>query len=673
MILIGFNGSFEMPFCNSSDLGIYSCHDSAAILVKDGQIEHAIEEERLNRIKHTNKFPILSINALLRQAGISLKDIDCLCYAFSDEGQSNIEAYKQSLYLHKEYSDCRSKIASNLTKNQPKILEQLKERIYFVPHHLSHAASSFYFSGFDSCLIAVFDGNGDGLSGLIISCDNGKFKIHKKLAEAASIGHFYANLILPLGYCRFDEYKVMGLAPYGDPDIYKNVFSNFYTLLPNGEYTINYDEVVKANSLMPIRKRGQEFQQSHKDWAASLQQATEDIVMHVLKHFREDLGYRNLCLAGGVAQNCTLNGKVAYSKLFDNVYVPAASHDAGAALGSALYMYYEKETNKKHHRKVSFTPYIGSDLGHEDSVINEISSWTKFIYYEKSNNICIDAAKLLAQGKAVGWVQGRSEFGPRALGNRSILADPRPEKNKNIINAIIKKREAYRPFAPSILLEYVADFFEIPNGMHEFPFMTIILNVKDQWRKILGAVTHVDGTARLQTVSKEANEKYWGLIEEFRKITGIPILLNTSFNNNYEPIVDSIYDAIVCFLTTGLEFLIVGDVIIYKRVNFIEDILCLSPVLPIYSELTSMKSHSDFEKVETIYKISSNFCTFKEQRISFELFQILNGANRNLSIESLQRELGMNIENNSKIKSEILSLWEKRLIGMTPVNLTKGN
>jgi carbamoyltransferase len=253
-------------------------------------------------------------------------------------------------------------------------------------------------------------------------------------------------------------------------------------------------------------------------------------------------------MAGGVAHNCSLNGKILYSGLFDDIFVQPASHDAGGAIGAALYV---TKSEMKDGSSVKLDHvYWGTDVSESKIIVEELDRWNKFIDIKKSDNIVNDTAKLLAEGSVIGWVQGRSEFGPRALGNRSILADPRPPENKDIINKMVKKREAYRPFAPSVLEEHVEEYFVIPTSQKQFPFMNFVLKVKEEKQSILGAITHVDGTARIQTVSKASNPMYWNLINEFSKYTGVHILLNTSFNNNAEPIVDSVYDAIVCFLTT---------------------------------------------------------------------------------------------------------------------------
>src|SRR5262249_1296171 len=283
---------------------------------------------------------------------------------------------------------------------------------------------------------------------------------------------------------------------------------------------------------------------------ASLQETLEDIAFHTIRYYRQVTGQKRLCLAGGVAHNCTLNGKLLYSGLFDDVFIQPAAHDAGCALGSAMHAYLQAKGSLSRPRLDHV--FWGSDAGADDEIESTLSRWTELVEFEKVDNVAERAAQLLAGGSVIGWVQGRSEFGPRALGNRSILADPRPAENKRVINAMVKKREGYRPFAPSVPEEDAADIF-VPPPMKTAPFMIFVVDVREHQRALLGAVTHVNGSARVQTVSRSTNARYHRLLAEFKALTGVPVLLNTSFNNNAEPIVDSVEDAVVCYLTTGLH------------------------------------------------------------------------------------------------------------------------
>ena len=312
------------------------------------------------------------------------------------------------------------------------------------------------------------------------------------------------------------------------------------------------------------RAPGEPVEQVHKDTAAALQEALETIVFHILEFHQRKTGSRRLCLAGGVAHNCAANGKILRERLFDEAFVQPASHDGGLSLGAALHGYCFNGSDARPKRYAMRHAYLGPCCQVAE-IERELSLWQEYIDFKKSDRLADAVAEMMAEGTIVGWVQGRSEFGPRALGNRSIIADPRPAENKDIINAMIKKREAFRPFAPSVLEEEAEEYFELPPHQKQFPYMVFVVKVREQYRALLGAITHVDGTARIHTVDQHSNPKYWELIDAFRRKTGIPIVLNTSFNNNAEPIVNTARDALVCYLTTDLDVLVIGDYIVRKK------------------------------------------------------------------------------------------------------------
>ena len=547
-------------------------HDAAAVLVVDGKVVSAIEEERLNRIKHTDKFPVNAVKFVLEEQGIGFEDLDQVCYygvpAYFFAGEASIPLGE--------------KIQSILQAEFGCAIDEKK--LYFVHHHIAHAVSAYYMSGFERSLVLSIDGQGDEISGMVVDADGKKTEVLEKYPVKDSLGIYYLHVIHVLGYKQFDEYKVMGLAPYGDPSVYRDLFKNFYTLLPEGGYEIDLKQVKKLYLMFPRRRKGEPFNQDHKDIAAALQESLEEIVFHILRHYQKKYNHANLCLAGGVAHNCTLNGKILYSGLFKNVFVQPASHDAGCALGAALYRYHELNPEAEFERLSHL--YWGSRLQDNDALEQTLACWKDFLDYEKREHIGRKTAELMAAGAVVGWVQGQSEFGPRALGNRSIVADPRPPEHKDIINEMVKKREGYRPFAPSVLEERAADYYDLPCDSSHFSYMIFVVNVQKEKRSILGAVTHVDGTARIQTVSRQTNPRYWELIDEFRKITGVPVVLNTSFNNNAEPIVDSVDDAIVCFLTTKLNALVIGDYLIHKKEPDTAAIRQLVPYVPPHNVMT---------------------------------------------------------------------------------------
>lgn len=651
----------------------FALHDSAAVLLLDGRVVAAIEEERLNRIKHTNCFPVQSIKYCLDESRLSLTDVDYI--AINSAGHLMDVTAKRAFLANpnlKAPTDGRSFVASLFETN---FGVNVEAKIRFCKHHVAHAWSAFAPSGYDSSLILVLDGDGDDLSGMVLLAEGDKMT---KLAEygiGQSLGHFYAQMIALLGYQRFDEYKAMGLAPYGNPETYSRLFQEFYRLLPGGNFEIvdadtSTLRLIDAGILDQARRKGETLTQVHKDLAATLQATLEEIVLHVLKHYAHETKQKRLCFAGGVAHNCSLNGRILYSGLFDKVFVQPAAHDAGGAIGSAISVFRDESASQQPHKIEHL--YFGTDIDSlPETPGKTLSRWGEFLTFEKVDSVAQRTAQLLAEGSVVGWVQGRSEFGPRALGNRSILADPRPAFNKLLINKMVKKREAYRPFAPSVLEERLHEFFDVPPDRAEFPFMIFVLKVREQMRELLGAVTHVDGTARVQTVSRKDNPKYWELIHEFQKLTGIPILLNTSFNNNAEPIVDSVEDAIVCFLTTGLDYLVVGDYIAQKKETVADDAFeALVPSLPKSRKLVKRTGLGGSGQWETIYEFQgtmSNYFARRVINVSPEVFAMLMATDGNRTLATLFAEAGAPDANRrAQVREEMEDLWAKRIIILRP-------
>ena len=551
-----------------------------------------------------------------------------------------LNRYLQQNFKSAGFDNIKQVIADCLTTqfNQPVPVD----KINLVEHHIAHAASAYYPCGHDSALTLVIDALGDDASGMVLNCHGDEMEVLHRFDEKDSLGVFYLKVIKYMGYNLFDEYKAMGLAPYGDPSIYKDQFESFYQLLPDGRYQLFLDKIDSLQSILSPRKKHQPFNDIHKNIAASLQQTLENIVFHIVENFARQTGQRNLCMAGGVAHNSTLNGKLSSSGLFDDVFIQPAAHDAGCALGSAWYH------AKQLQPQVKIPPlkdvYWGKQA-QDDDILSCLEKWQDIISFSKMDNTCKQVAKLLADGKVIGWVQGRSEFGPRALGNRSILADPRPTQNKQRINYMIKEREGFRPFAPAVLSEQVERFFDTPKGQQHFPYMTHVFQVHQHAQNILGATTHVDGSSRVQTVDKEVNPKYWQLIAEFSHLTDVPVLLNTSFNNHAEPIVDSVEDAITCYLTTQLDLLVVGDYLIEKRQVTDDQWMQLNLTLPTHMRLNA----------EHGYTLQSNYHPYKTTEISANLYQLLQSQTSWQSITPVQDTV-----------KELLKLWSNRLIKLSP-------
>ncbi len=480
-----------------------------------------------------------------------------------------------------------------------------------------------------------------------------------------------------LGYQRFDEYKAMGLAPYGNPRTYEGLFQRMVRLQPEGRYALASEQ----ESLMMLmgepwllakaRRKGEPFSQEHKDFAAGLQQCLERVVQHVVGHFQRATGTRRLCLSGGVAHNCTLNGRLMRSGLFERIYIQPAAHDAGNALGAALNVL--REAGQPVPKVLMPHVFLGKAIGSADEIKARLAAWGSLIQAQKTASAPETAAELIAQGAVIAWVQGRSEFGPRALGNRSILADPRPAENKRIINAMVKKREAYRPFAPSVIEERLTDFFEVPPGADGAPFMILALPVRPEARAVLGAVTHVDGSARVQSVSRVDNPRYHALIEAFGRRTGVPVVLNTSFNNNAEPIVDSVDDAVTTFLTTGLHFLVIGDWLVRKAevVPESEILLDLVPSLDPSGKLLR-RTGANGKPQFCIESTASRYMAQTSTPVSPEVFQILLREDV-ASIRARCAALpinGVESPGAARIGAELFELWVSRVVRLLPAQAT---
>ncbi|MER9546954.1 carbamoyltransferase [Mesorhizobium sp. M0437] len=666
MLCLGISGGLDQVHENRFELRNAFMHDGAAVLVRDGRVIAAVEEERLNRMKHSNKLPIRSIQYCLSAAGVQLNDIDRVAlYASEPYANAMLEGMSAS---HPDILsiplDAKTLVQDLLTREFGTKLDS--SRISFVSHHQAHAVSAFAMSGFEQSLILAIDGSGDFQSGLLAVGSGTEITQLEAFPENNSLGLFYLETIRYLGYGLFDEYKVMGLAPYGDPAPYRELFEQFYELSANGGgYRVHLDRIGPALLRnIEVRRKGMPFTQQHRDVSASLQEALERIVFHILRHHREATGMKRLCLAGGVAHNCTMNGKLLYSGLFEDIFVQPASHDAGCALGAALIVSNEMGRPAPCERLQEV--YWGPDLGSERAVQQELNAWAGHLEVERSDDVASSAADWIANGAVIGWVQGRSEFGPRALGNRSILADPRPAANKDRINAMVKKREGYRPFAPSVLEEDASEFFDLPDGRHEFPFMNFVVRVRDSKRALLGAITHVDGTARLQTVSHNANPAYWEVINAFKKRTGTPILLNTSFNNNAEPIVDSVADAIATFLTTELDGLVVGPFLVKKRAATLQDWTALAVSLPPYVSLHQTRAYKAPDRRETHCEISTTHFNSDSVRISHDLFNLLMRIEGEAMLGDLLNTIAPDQAKRDAVMEGLRRLWEQRLVRLHP-------
>ncbi len=662
MLVLGVTGGIETVFQQGVFLHTGIGHDTAAVLMQAGEVISGIEEERIIRIKHTNKIWSESILFCLKNAGKHIEDIDAIAFYASEESLNQIlNTYRLSVPMLTQFVDIRH-LYQFLFEREFNVLIPT-EKFHFVHHHLAHAANSYYLSGFNQSLVLTIDGEGDDISSMVIDVKEKNFNILNTKSVADSLGHFYLKVIAFLGYKDFDEYKVMGLAPYGDASVYREQFNKFYDLLPDGDYCIHSNHILQLYEILQPRRQNEAFSQVHKDIAAALQESLESIVFHILCYYQKLTGHTRLVISGGVAQNSSMNGKILNSGLFEEVFVPSFAGDSGCAYGAAAYISHQMQPNLPF-KKVSHA-YWGT-LINDGDVVDSLLAWDSFTIIEKMSKRSEQVSDLIINGAVIGWVQGRSEFGPRALGNRSIIADPRIASHKERINEMIKMRESYRPFAPSILEEKVCEFFEVPNKQSDFPFMSFVLNVKPKWQERLPAITHIDGTARLQTVSKIDNPRYWELIDTFGYKTGIPILLNTSFNNNAEPIVDSIDDAVVCYLTTGLNYLVVGDYLVRKKEWETSQLSKLFIRLPKAAVLHREDYYIDHNERGVGYFLTWNYDTTQRYHVSGNYYKILLEANGTKTLKQLMSDVEMSFEQHNLIFEETLVLWANRLIVLNP-------
>ncbi len=580
-------------------LGI-SCyyHDSAAAILQDGNILAAAQEERFSRIKHDQGFPHNAIEFCLKEAGCTIDEVEIV--AFYDKPFLKFERLLESYLAYAPFG-LRSawKGLPIWIKEKLWISDRIKSelkydgKLLFPEHHQSHASSAFFPSPFREAAILTMDGVGEWTTSSISRGHQNKIDLIAEQIFPHSIGLLYSAFTYFTGFkVNSGEYKLMGLAPYGNPIYADLIYDHLIDLKADGSFTMNQQYFNYTSGLTmtnkkfanlfggPPRKAESPITQRDMDLAASIQQVTEEIVFRSAMHAKRITGSKNLCLAGGVALNCVSNGKLKASGEFENIWVQPSSGDAGGALGAAMFAWFQY---LEQDRTVDSTDLMkGSYLGPYWKQ-NEIESWIskdnlKATFYE-NEKLYPTIANYIANGRVVGWFQDRMEFGPRALGNRSILGDPRSEQMQKVLNLKIKFRESFRPFAPSILEEKVSNYFDFEG---ESPYMLMVADVKKirlnnlkeqktgfdklyQKRSELPAITHVDNSARIQTVSKKTNPKYHRLISEFEKLTGCPVLINTSFNVRGEPIVCTPNDAYRCFMRTNMDVLVIGNHVFLKE------------------------------------------------------------------------------------------------------------
>lgn len=569
----------EFPNASSRIHRIAQGFDSAAALVTGHAIVAAAAEERFSGEKATGAFPVQAIRYCLQAGHLEPDEIDYIAHGFCYEPFK--ECFDGEEFLRRQYAEVYS------ADVQKGLLEHHFPDAHwdgkFIPvlHHLAHAASAYYPSGFEEALILVSDGMGE-IHSLTVAVGQGSdIQVLKQIPALHSLGTLYGVFTLYLGfYMGLDEYKVMGLAPYGNPRRYFNRLFELVKLKDDGTYAIpvfardqtlsereTHSGVLKflEEQFGPARQPEAEITQEHQDIAAALQAVLQACQMHVLRHFKKETGQTNLCLAGGVALNCSANGVIKRSRLFNQMFVQPAAGDDGTSLGAALYV--QRQHNPAFKPRRMSVPLWGPEFD-AAQLKRALAGRTDCasVQFESFDRLCQEIAARIDQGQIVAWYQGRMEFGPRALGSRSILADPRDPTMRERINSLVKKREAFRPFAPVVTQEAAAQIFDIQPGDEDtYAHMLFVMPVRPAFRKLLPAITHVDGSARAQTVVRDHNPRLWKLLNEFEKRSGLPVLLNTSFNVKGQPIVCTPQEALDTFLFAKLDVLVMGDYVVTAK------------------------------------------------------------------------------------------------------------
>ena len=593
----------------TSILGISAFyHDSAACILKDGKILAAAQEERFTRKKHDSSYPYNAIKFVLKYANLSLNEVDQIVFfekpflkferlletyvAFAPRG---FFSFAKAMPLWIKEKLFQKNLLFNKLKNHDKNYKS-DMNIYFSDHHLSHAASAFFPSPFEEAVIITADGVGEWATTTVAVGKKEFLEIKKEIHFPHSIGLLYSAFTYYTGFkVNSGEYKLMGLAPYGNP-IYKNKVKKLIDIKDDGTFRMdqtyfNYSTGFKMTSEKFHKLFGQKprdpnkerITQFHMDIAASIQAVTEEIMIKLAKAARTEYGIKNLCLAGGVALNCVANGKILRSKIFDRIWIQPAAGDAGGSLGAALALWYLENGNKRVSNSDDDMKgaYLGNEFSQDEieKELNLAGANFETLDYE---NLIKKTSDLISNDKIIGWFQGRMEFGPRSLGARSILADPRSDKMQRNLNLKVKYRESFRPFAPSVLRDDLTEWFDMNV---DSPYMLLVANISqhkkiemsDDQKKLFGidklnikrseipAVTHVDYTARIHTVDYKTNKRYYDLIKEFKKKTSCPILVNTSFNVRGEPIVNTPAESFNCFMGTDLDYLVIGNCILDKK------------------------------------------------------------------------------------------------------------
>ncbi|MGK4006129.1 carbamoyltransferase C-terminal domain-containing protein [Sorangium sp. So ce1036] len=653
MLTLGLAGGLDPVYDCRYDAPQYFTYDAAAVLVEDGQVVAAIEEERLNRVRRTNKFPFDALRACLRQRGVSLGDVDRIAY-YSGEEVANllVGRLRQAFPELAGIPDARGLLRAAIQREMRCELDPA--RIVFVPHGVTHAVSAAAMSGFEQALVYVIDNEGGVFTATSDEGCRSCLTPRAELSPEKSLGELCHRTIRALGYSPFEEAEAMELAPHGDPAARRDAMRGVYTLLPDGDYELAFQNLAGALSGVPGRLRGEPVEQAHRDVIAALEEAISEIVLHVLRHHRTRSGLRRLCLAGGGAQICAVNSRILASGLFDEVFVQPAAHDAGCALGAALHA-----SDAPPRRAPLDHVAFGTDLGTADTVLPALRRWGAFVAAERSAEPAREAAGLVAAGSAVGWANGRSELGLVALGRRVIVADPRDERRRAALNAL-KRRAPHRPLSVAMLAEDARELLVLPCPAEQLRWKSFALRARRERREALAAALHADGTVRARVVLEQADPRLFALLSAFKALTGVGALLTTSLDHGAEPPAETVDDVVALLLTSDLEVAFVGDVLVRKRSASLEDRLRMAVELPRSTQVCRARGWIDGARVGDAWELRTSHDRGLRRKISGAAYDVLAQADGARSIAALCGGAG------ADVADELWALWTERLVRLWP-------
>lgn len=657
MLALGLAGGLDAVDEQNLDTPDNYTYDGAAVLVENGAVVAAFEQERLDRIKHSNKFPLQAIEACLAMRGVTARDLDAIGY-YVDERTA--DALLARLFLARPdigmRVNARTLLQATLGRGLQCAIDPSKLRFY--EHRMTHAASAMHQSGFDDALVYVVDNAGGVYRGT--RAEDGRVAIEPLLliSPAQSLQRLCQAVFPFLGLGIFDEHKGIALASRGDADRFAPLVDAMVELLPDGQYRLHLD---RAGALMGVvdPPRGKEPGQEHEDLAAAVQRAMERVVLHVAGHFRHATGIARICLAGGMAENTSTNGRILDARLFDDVFVHPAAYDSGCAVGAALLASQDAGVPSVRQR-VQSVRWGGEPRA---ALVEE---WNGLLRAERSEHAPLAAARLLAGNRLVGWVDGRSDFGSHALGSRNVLADPRPVENRVRVHTALHRAETYRPLAALVPEEELHAWCDLPKTVTALPFQTFAVRVRAERRAELGAAMQDDGCARVQSVSRETEPRLHALLRAFGESTGTAALLSASFNTKIEPVVETADDAIVSFLNSGLDALVIGDWVAEKvEARWSEDVP-LRASLPPYVRIVRAKGLAERKRRASSDEIRTTFTPGLRRTISRELADALIALDGEEPLSEVVGRGAADADGRRRLMDELLALWALRMIVLRP-------